>query len=80
MDFGESIHVGYLLRSGYIFSGLKVLIVSDSSWVWLLVSAQVDIGDISVCAASPRAEENLRCIRQEKLSLLDNCWISLLRK
>jgi hypothetical protein len=58
MEFGESIDVGYLLRSGFIFSGLKVLIISDSSWMWLLASAQVGMSEISVCVASPRAEEN----------------------
>jgi hypothetical protein len=59
MEFGESIDVGFfLLRSGYIFSDLKAIIVSNSSRMWLLASAQVGIGEIFTCALSQEAEEN----------------------
>ena len=45
-EFGDSIDVGPLLRSSLFYYGLKVLVVSDSSWMWVLGSAQLGIGDI----------------------------------
>jgi hypothetical protein len=46
----ESIDVGHLLRSVISFAGLKVLVVSDSSWTWTIAAAQAGIGSITCLA------------------------------
>jgi hypothetical protein len=45
-DYGESVDVGHLLRSVIAFCKVKVLVVSDSSWMWALACAQLGIGSI----------------------------------
>jgi hypothetical protein len=69
---GEAVDVGHLLRSAIIFSDLRALIVSDSSWTWTIAAAQAGIGSISCLALSPTARINLTWLRQGKLSLLDS--------
>jgi hypothetical protein len=68
---GELVDVRHLLRSVIIFSDLRVLVVSDSSWTWTVAAAQAGMGSISCLALSPAAHENLTWLRQGKLSLLD---------
>jgi hypothetical protein len=64
--------VGHLLRSVIAFCKVKALVVSDLSWMWALACAQVGIGSIMCLPISQDGEENLACLCQSKLSLLDN--------